>query len=1697
MDYKRKIALYSLTCGMAVNIVSTNSIKVMAETNDELNPLTMEKQTNNSKYIYLSDLDYISNMSNTSWGSIKKDTNLDGRTITLNFEGEILEFEKGIAAHATSNVVYDVSAYSNDYSRFTTYVGVDRGQGGNGNGVKFSILTSQDGSEWEKRLETEPLKGNSNSVFVDIDISNVKYIKLHAHDNGSNGNDHAVYGAPRIMKPDYDISTEYIVQLKTVQEYDEIIKNTYSINDSIVGNYEKLLLQRTFIKRVGFNTIQAVAKMDEKYAKAINWLVNDEKALKLYVTGGEVESAGNYRNSLKAIGDIYDAHKEDFNDFANGEVYLKMAISTAISHAKDIRLWTGNAKISNPRDRYEIYKELYTNGNMALGGNTELFKNLPIELMRWVMDNKIDDEEINWLVDNALDRKNKGQNYLDAYTYIEYTSGFDYDKEQYYDQARYDDWNKKYNIDSLSGYGTKEIHKLWMVFEEGSVCGGLANTYANLSQVFGMPAAVVGQPGHAATLTYSQNEQGKGIWSIKNDISGWIESEKGERLPLGWGSKDWDSYYNVSYILLAQKALDDYDNLVKSQYYNYLADVYKGDVKKQIEIYNKSLDIQNYNLDSLVGLIDSYKSAGNKTSKDFLNLANKVADGLAFFPLPFADVMKLIEPNITDDTDRVIFDMLRTKVLKRATEATEADTLQYGACISMARYLLGENSVDTATFSFDGENAGKIMINDIYDNSSIRWEYSLDGWKTKKETDSKEVTLTKEELEKINPENDIQISLVGTSEIYTIDITKFETPSNLYLNDLENQFRGFEGILEYSDDDGKTWYKYNPENTRFTGDKKVIVRYLASGTKMQSDQVEYNFTEDNQPENRKYIKLKNIRLHEYSSQENNTNSAAINMIDGNINTMWHNTWSGEEDKYYSVEFDKPRYIASIEYKPSGGNGTLKNAKIYTSMDGVEWTESGAVNNLANNVDLKILNLDKPTLAKYVKIEAINTYGYPNDVFFTGKMFNFFEDSTYKDTSVNTLPTINVQLRHEIYIGDTFDPLSIATATDKEDGDINLTDKNVIINKVNTNKAGEYAVKYEVIDSDGGRRTKTITVVVKTVTNKKPVISFPEDTVIKTGSTFNPLEGVTAKDYKGQNITLTTSNVAWNKVNTNEEGEYQVKYTVTDSAGNTKIVYRTVKVEGESIVTQPVISKKPIISFPETTIIKTGSNFEPLDGVTAKDYNGKNIKLTKVNVLRNEVDTTEEGTYQVKYRVEDSEGNYKIVYRTVKVEGQNVVKPPATSKKPVITFSQITELQVGDTFDPLAGVTATDYKGEDIKLTESHVSWNKVNTSKPGLYQVKYTVTDTEGNTKIVYRDVIVKGFTGLKGDASINAVIMDTNKNQITVRGEVNTLTSIVNGTESNVTTIDNKVKYHLVAKDSNGQEVFTNYMVRVDNGGSYSSFKTNLSLSQLEKIQDSVTLSLVVETLNISGELELGVTALNIVGEVQDATNNVKYTSTVENGKLKITKSKITKTSIEKETMVDTKLENEVKEAEAIEENKTDVDLNIDNSVENNEANKVEETVVEEVPVESKTESLGVEAEISNSEKEIKGTIEKVKVDTDKNLIKFEGLLEVSDIYSEGKNYLVAKNKEGKELFKVEKDIELDSDGKKFNANLTFEELEKITEEKEATLSLVVEKEGKSVEIELKADKLDNFDKVVDLTNKFEYTLIVEDETIKITRFT
>ena len=66
--------------------------------------------------------------------------------------------------------------------------------------------------------------------------------------------------------------------------------------------------------------------------------------------------------------------------------------------------------------------------------------------------------------------------------------------------------------------------------------------------------------------------------------------------------------------------------------------------------------------------------------------------------------------------------------------------------------------------------------------------------------------------------------------------------------------------------------------------------------------------------------------------------------------------------------------------------------------------------------------------------------------------------------------------------------------------------------------------------------------------------------------------------------------------------------------------------------------------------------------------------------------------------------------------------------PTISASDKT-LTVGDTFDPLKDVTATDKEDGDL-TKEIEILKNEVNTSKAGVYEVTYKVTDSKGASSI-------------------------------------------------------------------------------------------------------------------------------------------------------------------------------------------------------------------------------------------------------------------------------------------------------------------------------------------------------------------------------
>ncbi len=147
---------------------------------------------------------------------------------------------------------------------------------------------------------------------------------------------------------------------------------------------------------------------------------------------------------------------------------------------------------------------------------------------------------------------------------------------------------------------------------------------------------------------------------------------------------------------------------------------------------------------------------------------------------------------------------------------------------------------------------------------------------------------------------------------------------------------------------------------------------------------------------------------------------------------------------------------------------------------------------------------------------------------------------------------------------------------------------------------------------------------------------------------------------------------------------------------------------------------PIISANDVTL-NVGDMFDPLANVTATDTENGTITLTKDNIIANDVDTSKAGTYHVTYKVTDKNGASaeKTITVTVKQNTGDL------NSAPIISANDVT-LNVGDMFDPLANVTATDTEDGIITLTKDNIIANDVDTSKAGTYHVTFRVVDKNG-----------------------------------------------------------------------------------------------------------------------------------------------------------------------------------------------------------------------------------------------------------------------------------------------------------------------------------------------------------------------------------
>ncbi len=934
--------------------------------------------------LYLSDITY--NKAQVGWGTVSLDKTQSNTPLILKLNGYSTTFKKGIWAHATSTVEYDISEYK-DYAYFTTYYGLNTTAGNNGNGVKFYIYTSVDGKEWTLQTEENPdaKKGVSNASYAKIDIRGVNYIRLYAHDNGSNASDHAVWGDSKLIKEGY--SDDITIP---VSEFDKAIKANYT-SGSIQDNLKLTLLQRNFIDRVGQFQLRTFVDADPKNMETLKWFIYNEEALRLWTVGGIPN--GTYANSLQVLSNLYHAHKEDLENegvTANGtkykDLYLRMMLSLSLTHSSGVCLWINNSQCSNAVTRYEIYKDMHLNNKLM---SNSMFESYTVEEMRWLMHNNIDDEEIKWLRDYSAKRYPNTTERFNPYKYITYTFGYSYYRPQYYSQDNYAKWDQKYNLSDYNITYKSGNPKLWIVFEEGAVCGGLSKTAANLYGVWGVPASVVGQPAHAAYIYY-YNVGGKGAWQLAYNVAetAWANTQGYSRMPNDWGNlssgivTNTGTIKSASYFFLSQEAQNEYDKYEKAELIMMLERVYKDDAKKLERIYRDALREEIINWDAWLGLVNLYIKDETKTEEELISLAEEISEVYTYNPLPMYDLTRRIGIKITSPEYKSKLMLLQNKTLRQATKATGANTLQYKEVPVVAQALLGEINSDIATFSFSGASANKITLSKQLQSSQVNWSYSLDGGNTWKDVYEHSVELTPEEVASITVNNDIKVHISGLpmtdANIYTIDITKRSFPTGLIsINDEEDRMIGVTDEMEWTLNPADGWNSFANTNPIFSGNKRVYVRVIAKGTEIASDPVYYTFKENNTNDEKWYIQSKYLTIHEVNATQT---GRVENMLDGNVNTSWQSK-HGIMPAYVTIKLDQPRYISGLDYIPDKNAkyitfvpyGRARNVKIYVSMDNQNWELAATKNNLGDNDNLKHIEFPVAKKALYVKFECQSAY----------------------------------------------------------------------------------------------------------------------------------------------------------------------------------------------------------------------------------------------------------------------------------------------------------------------------------------------------------------------------------------------------------------------------------------------------------------------------------------------------------------------------------------------------------------------------------------------------------------------------------------------------------------------------------------------------------------------------------------------------
>ncbi|MCC0666035.1 immunoglobulin-like domain-containing protein [Clostridioides sp. ZZV15-6597] len=262
----------------------------------------------------------------------------------------------------------------------------------------------------------------------------------------------------------------------------------------------------------------------------------------------------------------------------------------------------------------------------------------------------------------------------------------------------------------------------------------------------------------------------------------------------------------------------------------------------------------------------------------------------------------------------------------------------------------------------------------------------------------------------------------------------------------------------------------------------------------------------------------------------------------------------------------------------------------------------------------------------------------------------------------------------------------------------------------------------------------------------PVLDEIGTRIINVGDNFNVLDGITAKDFRGEDLTEYIKVEGY--VNRFEVGEYDLKYSVTDFKGQTsskncKVIVQDYK---SSLPEKPdKANGKPEATLWDEEYITVGDDYGD-DRIRrgVKVIDTEDGDLTDKITYETDLDNNVVGSYLITYSVSDTDDNRIRFSRIVHVleKGEDIpennedIGDWENARWPQLEVRDV-YLSVGDDFNIKSGLLYA-YDEVDGYLTNKVKSSGTVNTIKEGVYSVSYKVTNSDNRTSIRSAAVLVR-----------------------------------------------------------------------------------------------------------------------------------------------------------------------------------------------------------------------------------------------------------------------------------------------------------------------------------------------------------------------